>query len=107
MLTAPFPYSFHTVKRQLIKLKQLRLVPLGGRDVEGVERFALLETLGARRASRSCRERGLGGVIADIIMRERAGNACVLTQHVQCVSAWRATGTGATSPQARLISPAL
>ena len=81
----------------------LHALPLGGRDVEGVERFALLETLGAMRASRSCRERGLGRVSADIIMRERAGNACVLTQHVQCVSAWRATGTGATSPQARLI----
>ena len=32
----------------------LRALPLGGRDVEGVERFALLETLGARRVSRSC-----------------------------------------------------
>ena len=61
----------------------LHALPLGGRDVEGVERFALLETLGAMRASRSCRERGLGRGSADIIMRERAGNACVLTQHVQ------------------------
>ena len=36
----------------------VRALPLGGGDVEDVVRFALLETLGARRASRSCRGRG-------------------------------------------------
>ena len=36
-------------------------LPLGGGDVEDVVRFALLETLGARRASRSCRGRGWVG----------------------------------------------
>jgi hypothetical protein len=41
---------------------RLRALPLGGGDVEDVVRFALLETLGARRASRSCRGRGWGGV---------------------------------------------
>jgi len=41
----------------------LRTLPLGGGDVEDVVRFALLETLGARRASRSCRGRGWGGVV--------------------------------------------
>ena len=30
-------------------------------------------------------------------------NACVPLQHVQCVSAWRATETGATYRQAGLI----
>ena len=35
------------------------------------------------------------------MMRKRAGNACVLPQHVQCESARRATGKGASSPQAR------
>ena len=41
----------------------VRALPLGGGDVEDVVRFALLETLGARRASRSCRGRGWGGVV--------------------------------------------
>ena len=37
------------------------VVSWGGGDVEDVVRFALLETLGATRASRSCRGRGWGG----------------------------------------------
>ena len=36
-------------------------------------------------------------------MRERATEACVLPQHVQCKSARRATATGAPSHQARPI----
>ena len=45
-------------------LPRLRtLSPAGdGGDVKDVVRFALLETLGATRASRSCRGRGWGGV---------------------------------------------
>ena len=39
----------------------------------------------------------------DIMMRERAGERCVLPQHVQCESARRATGMGAPSHQARPI----
>ena len=43
-------------------LPRLRtLSPGDGGDVKDVVRFALLETLGARRASRSCRGRGWGG----------------------------------------------
>ena len=38
-----------------------RALPLGGGDVEDAVRFALLETLNAMRASRSCRGRGWGG----------------------------------------------
>ena len=49
-----------------------RALPLGGGDVEDAVRFALLETLNAMRASRSCRGRGWGGV-SDIIMRKCAG----------------------------------
>ena len=42
-----------------------RALALGGGHVvvEDAVRFALLETLGARRASRSCRGRGWGGVV--------------------------------------------
>ena len=40
----------------------VRALPLGGGDVEDVVRFALIETLVARRASRSCRGRGWGEV---------------------------------------------
>ena len=54
-------------------LPRLRtLSPGDGGDVKDVVRFALLETLGATRASRSCRGRGWGGV-SDIIMRKCAG----------------------------------
>ena len=81
----------------------LRALPLGGGDVEDIVRFALLETLGARRASRSCRGRGWGGVVQTSSCRERSGNACVLPQHVQCASARSAAGIGAPSPQARPI----
>ena len=45
----------------------------------------------------------MGRVSADIMCTIVRRNACVPLQHVQCVSAWRATGTGATSRQARLI----
>ena len=44
---------------------------------------------------------GRGGT--DIMMRERAGERCVLPQHVQCELARRATGMGAPSHQARPI----
>ena len=83
-------------------LPRLRtLSPGDGGDVKDVVRFALLETLGATRASRSCRGRGWGGV-SDIIMRKCAGErSCVLPQHVQCESARRACATGAPYPQAR------
>ena len=47
----------------LLSPRCMRTLPLGGGDVEDVVRFALLETLGARRASRSCRGRGWGGVV--------------------------------------------
>ena len=67
-------------------------------------RFALLETLGARPASRSCRGRGWGGVFQNHHARACGGTLpCVLPQHVQCESARSATGIGAPSPQARLI----
>ena len=49
-----------------------RVASWGGGDVEDAVRFALLETLNAMRASRSCRGRGWGGV-SDIIMRKCAG----------------------------------
>ena len=49
-----------------------RALPLSGGHVEDVVGFALLENLGARRASRSCRGRG-GGGCSDIIMHGRAG----------------------------------
>ena len=42
----------------------LRVLPLVGGDVEDVVRFALLETLGATRASSSCRGRGTEGGVA-------------------------------------------
>ena len=45
----------------LLSPRCMRTLPLGGGDVEDVVRFALLETLGARRASRSCRGRGWVG----------------------------------------------
>ena len=47
--------------RYALGRRRLRALPLGGGDVEDVVRFALLETLGARRASRSCRGRGWVG----------------------------------------------
>ena len=86
-------------------LPRLRtLSPGDGGDVKDVVRFALLETLGATRASRSCRGGGWGGVsqTSSTIMHESVrGNACVLPQHVQCESARRASATGAPYPQAR------
>ena len=83
-------------------LPRLRtLSPAGdGGDVKDVVRFALLETLGATRASRSCRGRGRGGSQTSSCASVR-GNACVLPQHVQCESARRASATGAPYPQAR------
>ena len=83
-------------------LPRLRtLSPGDGGDVKDVVRFALLETLGATRASRSCRGRGWGGV-SDIIMRKCAGERLrAVPQHVQCESARRASATGAPYPQAR------
>ena len=85
----------------------VRALPLGGGDVEDVVRFALLETLGARRASRSCRGGGWGGVVQTSSCVSVRGNACVLAQHVQCKSARRATATGALYPQARPTSRTL
>ena len=83
-------------------LPRLRtLSPGDGGDVEDVVRFALLETLGATRASRSCRGRGWGGVVQRSSCTSVRGNACVLPQHVQCESARRASATGAPYPQAR------
>ena len=81
----------------------MRALPLGGGDVEDVVRFTLLETLLARRASRSCRGRGWGGVVQTSSCASVRGNACVLPQHVQCASARSAAGIGAPSPQARPI----
>ena len=83
-------------------LPRLRtLSPGDGGDVKDVVRFALLETLGATRASRSCRGRGWGGSQTSSCASVR-GNACVeLPQHVQCESARRASATGAPYPQAR------
>ena len=85
----------------------VRALPLGGGDVEDVVRFALIETLVARRASRSCRGRGWGGVFQTLSCTSVRGNACVLAQHVQCKSARRATATGALYPQARPTSRTL
>ena len=81
----------------------MRALPLGGGDVEDVVRFTLLETLVARRASRSCRGRGWGGVVQTSSCASVRGNACVLPPHVQCASARSAAGIGAPSPQARPI----
>jgi hypothetical protein len=81
----------------------MRALPLGGGDVEDVVRFTLLETLVARRASRSCRGRGWGGVVQTSSCASVRGNARVLPQHVQCASARSAAGIGAPSPQARPI----
>ena len=82
-------------------------VASSGGDVEDVVRFALIETLVARRASRSCRGRGWGGVFQTLSCTSVRGNACVLAQHVQCESARRATATGALYPQARPTSRTL
>ena len=81
----------------------MRALPLGCGDVEDVVRFTLLETLVARRASRSCRGRGWGGVVQTSSCASVRGNARVLPQHVQCASARSAAGIGAPSPQARPI----
>ena len=81
----------------------MRALPLGCGDVEDVVRFTLLETLVARRASRSCRGRGWGGVVQTSSCASVRGNACVLPPHVQCASARSAAGIGAPSPQARPI----
>ena len=81
----------------------MRALPLGCGDVEDVVRFTLLETLVARRASRSCRGRGWGGVVQTSSCTSVRGNACVLPPHVQCASARSAAGIGAPSPQARPI----
>ena len=78
-----------------------RALPLGGGDVEDAVRFALLETLNAMRASRSCRGRGWGGVVQRSSCTSVRGDACVLQQHVQRESARRASATGAPYPQAR------
>ena len=80
-----------------------RVASFSGGDVEDVVRFALIETLVARRASRSCRGRGWGGVFQTSSCTSVRGNACMLPQHVQCESARRATATGAPYPQARPI----
>ena len=83
-------------------LPRLRtLSPGDGGDVKDVVRFALLETLGATRASRSCRGRGWGGVVQRSSCTSVRGDACVLQQHVQRESARRASATGAPYPQAR------
>jgi len=83
-------------------LPRLRtLSPGDGGDVKDVVRFALLETLGATRASRSCREGEGGGGSQTSSCASVRGNACVLPQHVQCESARRASATGAPYPQAR------
>ena len=67
-------------------LPRLRtLSPGDGGDVKDVVRFALLETLGATRASRSCRGRGWGGV-SDIIMREVCGGTLVCYRSMRSVS---------------------
>ena len=80
----------------------MRALPLSGGDVvvEVVARSALIETLGARRASRYCRARW-GGVFQTSSCTSVRGNACVLPPHVQCESARRASATGAPYPQAR------
>ena len=82
-------------------------VPLGGGHVvvEDAVRFALLETLGARRASRFCRGRGWGGVFQTSSCTSVRGNACVLPQHVQCESARRASATGAPYPPGQADPP--
>ena len=75
----------------------------GCRRRRALLRFALLETLGARSSSRSCRGRGWGGVVQRSSCASVRGNARVLPQHVQCESARSATRIGAPSPQARPI----
>ena len=80
----------------------LRALPLGGGDVEDVVRCALLETLGATRASSpACRGREGGeGRSRHHDAQVCAGNACVLPPHVQCESVRRATGkVSAFSPR--------
>ena len=78
------------------------LSPAGdGGDVKDFVRCALLETLDAMRASRSCRGRGWGGVVQRSSCTSVRGDACVLPQHVQRESARRASATGAPYPQAR------
>ena len=79
----------------------LRALPLIGGDVEDVVRFALLETLGARRASRFAllpRARvGRGG--PDIIMCERAGErSCAAAACAVRVGAERHSDRSAFSP---------
>ena len=53
----------------------MRTLPLGG-GVDDFVRFALLETLGGRRASRSCRGRGWGGVVQRSSCVACGGDAC-------------------------------
>ena len=96
-----------------------RVLPLGGGEVEDVVRFAPIETLGARRASRSCRGGGWGGVSRDIIMHERAGQrlrataACAVRVGAACLCNRSALPPGQTptprtlSARARLHAPLL
>ena len=62
-----------TPERPHVPPRLRTLSPGDGGDVKDVVRFALLETLGATRASRSCRGRGWGGGVSDIITRKCAG----------------------------------
>ena len=96
-----------------------RVLPLGGGEVEDVVRFAPIETLGARRASRSCRGGGWGGVSRDIIMHERAGQrlrataACAVRVGAACLCNRSALPPSQTptprtlSARARLHAPLL
>ena len=67
----------------------------------------------AARCSRRSVQRGLrvlprarvGKRGPDIMTRKRAGNACVLPQHVQCESARRATGKGSAFPPGQADPP--
>ena len=73
-----------------------RALSLGGGDVEDVVRFALLETLGARRASRSCRGGGWGGVV------QTSSSASVRGTLVCCRSMCSARRRGAPLGSERL-----
>ena len=81
-----------------------RALPLSGGHVvvEDVVRFALIETLGARRALRAPAEgAGGGGCFRHHHARACGENGCVLPQHVQCESARRASAAEAPYPQAK------
>ena len=75
--------------------------PGGGGDVDDVVRCALLERLGARRASSSCRGRGLGGTWR--------GTRCRRLRHARAErrygGSWQEGGARAASPPLQGLTP--